>query len=287
MKILYFRKNGQLHPGILTKQGVLDIDAYREQYAQPAYCSSRLRNEDLPAFHEIMQKSMALPEFFVPISSLQVASCVPDPSKIICIGLNYRKHAMESNMPIPETPVVFSKFNNTLTNFGEDIPLGTAGVQFDYEVELGVVIGAECKNVKRENALQYVFGYCVANDLSCRDLQFKTSQWLIGKTPDKFLPLGQYLVTADEVDDPQQLELKCFRNGIIRQHSNTKDMIFSVAAIIEELSRYMTLSPGDLILTGTPEGVIMGIPEKNWLKPGDIVRTAIEQLGYTENIMVE
>ena len=190
-------------------------------------------------------------------------------------------------MPIPESPVVFSKFNNTLTDFGEAVPLGNAGVQFDYEVELGVVMGAECKNVQRQDALQYVFGYCVANDLSCRDLQFKTSQWLIGKTPDKFLPLGQYLVTADEITDPQQLELRCYRNGVLRQHSNTRDMIFPVAAIIEELSRYMTLSAGDLILTGTPEGVIMGLPEKNWLAPGDIVRTEIEQLGYTENVMAE
>ena len=287
MKIIYFKKQGQLHPGIITESGVIDADAYLQRKGLQAFNGNPLRNEDLPALRELMAKAGELPEFLLPLSLLQVASCVPQPSKIICIGLNYRKHAIESNMPIPESPVVFSKFNNTLTDFGESVSLGNAGVQFDYEVELGVVIGAECKNVKRENALQYVFGYCVANDLSCRDLQFKTSQWLIGKTPDKFLPLGQYLVTADEIPDPQQLELRCFRNGIIRQHSNTRDMIFSVATITEGLSRYMTPSPGDLILTGTPEGVIMGLPEKNWLVPGDIVRTEIEQLGYTENVMAE
>ncbi|WP_127126187.1 fumarylacetoacetate hydrolase family protein [Pseudoflavitalea rhizosphaerae] len=286
MKILYFKKQNRLHPGILTEQGVFDADAYLQRNQQPTFNGSPLRNEDQATLRRLMVEAQGLPEFFLPLSSLQVASCIPNPGKIICIGLNYRKHAIESNMPIPESPVVFSKFSNTLTDFGEAVPLGNTGVQFDYEVELGVVIGAACKNVKRENALQYVFGYCVANDLSCRDLQFKTSQWLIGKTPDKFLPLGQYLVTADEIPDPQQLELTCSRNGVIRQRSNTRDMIFTVAEIIEELSRYMTLSPGDLILTGTPEGVIMGLPEKNWLKPGDRVRTEIEQLGYTENFMI-
>ncbi|MBO9633336.1 MAG: fumarylacetoacetate hydrolase family protein [Chitinophagaceae bacterium] len=286
MKILYFRKNGSLHPGIITDQGVIDVDAYRQRHSLPAFNGRPLRIDDLTILRELMVKAKDLPEFLVPEALLQVAGCVPEPPKIICIGLNYRKHALESNMPIPESPVVFSKFSNTLTDFGEAVPLGHAGQQFDYEVELGVVIGATCKNVKRENALQYVLGYCVANDLSCRDLQFKTSQWLIGKTPDKFLPLGKYLLTADEVPDPQQLELRCYRNGQIRQHSNTRDMIFSVSDIIEELSRYMTLSPGDLILTGTPEGVIMGMPEKNWLIPGDIIRTEIELLGYTENTMI-
>lgn len=286
MRILYFRRNGSLHPGIITERGVIDADAYLQRLSQPAFNGRPLRKDDLTILRELMVKAIDLPEFLLPEASLQVASCLPNPSKIICIGLNYKKHAIESNMPVPTSPVVFSKFNNTLTDFCEDVPLGNAGVEFDYEVELGVVIGSACKNVKKENALEHVLGYCVANDLSCRDLQFKTSQWLIGKTPDKFLPLGKYLLTADEVPDPQELELKCYRNGIIRQHSNTRDMIFTVAEIIEALSRYMTLNAGDLILTGTPEGVIMGMPEKNWLVPGDIVRAEIEKLGYTENTMI-
>ncbi len=156
------------------------------------------------------------------------------------------------------------RFNSALRRLSGDAPLFslrhplTAGADRELLSEIPDVY----------DGIQYRLLVCVANDLSCRDLQFKTSQWLIGKTPDKFLPLGQYLVTADEVSDPQDLELKCFRNGIIRQHSNTSDMIFPVAAIIEELSRYMTLCPGDLILTGTPEGVIMGMPEKKWLALG-------------------
>ncbi|HXS57950.1 MAG TPA: fumarylacetoacetate hydrolase family protein, partial [Hanamia sp.] len=151
--------------------------------------------------------------------------------------------------------------------------------------ELGVVIGKKCKDVPRDEALNYVLGYCTANDLSCRDLQFKTSQWLLGKSLDHFLPLGKYLVTADEVGDPQKSQLSCTLNGSLRQNSNTADMIFSVAEIIEFLSRHMTLVPGDIILTGTPEGVIMGLPVKEWLKPGDIVKVEIEKLGHTENRM--
>ena len=217
---------------------------------------------------------------------LVIGPCVPNPSKIICIGLNYRKHAIESGMAIPTVPVAFTKYNNTLTDYGSDICLGKEGEQFDYEVELGVVIGKKCKNVLQADALNYVLGYCVANDLSCRDLQFKTSQWLIGKSLDQFLPLGKYLITADEIADPQNLQLTCTLNGELRQNSNTADMIFSVAEIIEFLSKYMTLEPGDLILTGTPQGVIMGLPEKNWLKPGDVVKVEIDKIGYTENKMV-
>jgi 2-keto-4-pentenoate hydratase/2-oxohepta-3-ene-1,7-dioic acid hydratase in catechol pathway len=153
-------------------------------------------------------------------------------------------------------------------------------------VELGVVIGKKCKHVRREEALDNVLGYCVANDLSCRDLQFMSSQWLMGKSLDSFLPLGKYLVTADEVGDPQNLQLSCYLNGEQRQNSNTVDMVFSVAEIIEFLTEHMTLEPGDLILTGTPEGVIMGMPRKEWMKPGDVVRVEIEKLGYTENKMV-
>ena len=226
------------------------------------------------------------PQFLLNEKDLEIGPCIPKPSKIICIGLNYRKHAIESGMAIPTTPVVFTKYSNTLTDYGTDIPLGPEGEQFDYEVELGVIIGRKCKNVSRENALQYVLGYCVANDLSCRDLQFKTSQWLLGKSLDHFLPLGKYFVTAEEVGDPQSLQLTCTLNGELRQSSNTSDMIFSVDEIISFLSKYMTLEPGDLIVTGTPEGVIMGREQKVWLKAGDMVKVEIENVGSTCNKMI-
>ncbi|WP_431217385.1 fumarylacetoacetate hydrolase family protein [Puia sp. P3] len=244
MKLLNFWENGLLCRGTLTPEGVVDE-------------SGALRKEE----------------------DLLIGPCVGTPSKIICIGLNYRQHAFESGMAIPAVPVVFTKYNNTLVGYGGDVSLGKVGSQFDYEVELGVVIGRKCKDVAASEALDYVLGYCVANDLSCRDLQFRTSQWLMGKSLDHFLPLGKYLVTADEVGDPQRLQLRCKLNGEVRQDSNTSDMIFSVAEIIEDLSKHMTLEPGDLILTGTPQGVIMGLAEKNWLRPGDVVEAGDRKVG--------
>jgi 2-keto-4-pentenoate hydratase/2-oxohepta-3-ene-1,7-dioic acid hydratase in catechol pathway len=217
---------------------------------------------------------------------LQPGPCVGTPEKIICIGLNYKRHARETGMAIPETPVLFSKFNNTLAETGEFISLPDNAVQYDYEVELGVVIGKKARYVSVDEALNHVFGYFTVNDMSVRDLQFRTSQWLLGKTPDKFFPTAPYLVTADEVNDPQNLGLSCWVNGELRQNSNTSDMIFSVAECISYISQYMTLKTGDVISTGTPEGVVLGMTEKNWLKPGDEVIVEVEGLGKCTNRMV-
>ncbi len=219
------------------------------------------------------------------LQEIEFGPCITSPEKIICIGLNYRKHAMESGMDIPEHPVVFSKFNNTLSGNGEEILLQNNAKEYDYEVELGAIIGRETKNVSVEDALKHVFGYCTLNDLSVRDLQTRTSQWLLGKSLDGFLPCGPEVVTRDEFGDPQDLSLKCWVNGDLRQDSNTSDMIFSVAECISYLSQYMTLLPGDLISTGTPEGVVLGRKEKDWLKSGDVVRVEIEGLGRLENVM--
>lgn len=277
MKIVHFRKDNLLLPGILTEQGIHPMN--NAEYSQKKNLIFSLDN-----YSQNLRKSHTGPDVMNE-NNVTIGPCVPDPGKIICIGLNYQRHATESGMAIPEVPIVFSKFPNSLTDHNAKIPLGDEGEQFDYEVELGVIIGADCKNVSKEDALKYVFGYCVANDLSCRDLQFKTSQWLLGKSLDWFLPLGKYVITADEIKDPQNLTLNCYLNGELRQNSNTADMIFSVAEIIEYLSRFMTLNPGDLILTGTPEGVIMGMPEKKWLLPNDIVKVEIEQLGKSVNRM--
>ncbi|HEX8546399.1 MAG TPA: fumarylacetoacetate hydrolase family protein [Cytophagaceae bacterium] len=274
MKLLYFLENNILTLGISTPKGVIKMEDYSH---------SNLSNADVK---EIQKKVKEYNGEYLEEANLRIASSSPRPSKIICIGLNYRKHAIESNMAIPTIPVVFTKYNNTLINYGDNVSLGKVGEQFDYEVELGVVIGEKCKNVSKENALDYVLGYVVSNDMSCRDLQFRSSQWLMGKSLDTFLPLGKYTVTKDEVGDPQKLKLTCTLNGEERQNSNTEDMIFTVAEIIEDLSLHMTLEPGDLILTGTPAGVILGLPEKNWLKPGDVVTVEIEKLGKTTNTMV-
>lgn len=286
MKILYYKQKGQLVPGIVTDKGIVDITRYLTADGQKQYTDEPLTLEDLDVLRGAAKEINEDPQFLLHEKDLEIGPCIPKPPKIICIGLNYRKHALESGMAIPTTPVVFTKYSNTLTDYGRAIPLGLEGEQFDYEVELGVIMGRKCKNVSMEEALSYVLGYCVANDLSCRDLQFKTSQWLLGKSLDHFLPLGKYFVTAEEVGDPQGLQLSCSVNGELRQSSNTSDMIFSVAEIIAFLSRHMTLEPGDLIVTGTPEGVIMGREQKDWLKAGDRVQVEIEGLGNTCNMMV-
>jgi len=285
MKLLYFNQNGQVKLGIHVNDAVLDVDAWQSSKGQKTFSAKNIANSDLALLQTIASDPAIPAEFFLNEASLSIASCTPMPAKIICIGLNYRRHAAESGMAAPTIPVVFTKYNNTLINYGDEVVLGKVGEQFDYEVELGVVIGAKCKDVSKDAALNYVLGYCVANDMSCRDLQFRSSQWLMGKSLDTFLPVGKYLVTADEVGDVQNLQLRCSMNGEQRQNSNTADMIFSVAEIIEDLSKHMTLEPGDLILTGTPEGVIMGMADKKWLKPGDVVTVEIEKLGSTTNTM--
>ena len=190
---------------------------------------------------------------------LEWGPCVTRPHKIICVGLNYRKHADETNAPYPEVPILFNKFDNTLTGHQSEIAIPAVTNELDYEVELGIVIGKKTKNVSKEEALSHVFGYCTVNDLSARDLQMRTHQWLLGKTCDDFSPAGPYLVTADEVGDPNNLSLKTYVNDEVRQDSNTSDMIFSCAEIVSYISQHMTLAPGDLILTGTPEGVVFGL----------------------------
>ncbi len=214
--------------------------------------------------------------------------CVTRPNKIICVGLNYRKHADETNAPYPEVPILFNKFNNTLTGHLCDIAVPKVTEQLDYEVELGIVIGKSAKYITKEEALDHVFGYCTVNDLSARDLQMRTQQWLLGKSCDDFSPMGPYLVTADEVGNPNDLKLTTTVNGEERQNSNTSDMIFYCDEIISYISQHMTLYPGDVILTGTPEGVVLGLPAEKriYLQPGDQVTVEIEKLGALTNTFV-
>jgi 2-keto-4-pentenoate hydratase/2-oxohepta-3-ene-1,7-dioic acid hydratase in catechol pathway len=194
--------------------------------------------------------TQVIKEVILPEGSMVFGPCLSYGRKIICVGLNYKHHAVESKMTVPEVPLLFSKFDNTLSGHQEDIYLPMGSLQVDYEAELVVVIGKRAKHVSIEDSLSHLFGYCNVNDLSARDLQFKTSQWLLGKSCDGFSPVGPYLVTSDEVVNPNNLQMKCFVNGEIRQNSNTSDMIFSVEHIVSYISRYMTLEPGDAILTG-------------------------------------
>lgn len=284
MILLTFATPEGLRLGVKRGAGVIDVMAHagahaayydpRTFYAQGKQGIDALRAlvDGLPA------DTPTLPE-----DGLTLRAPLPVPGKIMCIGLNYRRHAAETGAPIPTTPILFSKFANALAHPGEAIPLPSATQQADYEAELAVVIGAVARNVPEEMALSCVLGYANANDMSARDLQTRTSQWLLGKTPDKFMPLGPYLVTADAIPDPQALPIRLWLNGDLRQHSTTGDMIFTVAQIISYLSAHFTLEPGDLILTGTPEGVILGMSEKVWLKDGDQMVVEVEGLGRLEN----
>lgn len=214
---------------------------------------------------------------------------VVDPSTIICVGLNYRKHAEETNAPIPEIPILFNKFKNTLNANNAPVVLPENSKEVDYEVELGIVIGTTCKNVSVEEALSYIAGYTAVNDFSARDLQMKTPQWMLGKISDGFCPVGPHLVTKTTIKNPNNLAMKTTLNGVVKQDSNTSDMIFTCAEIVSYISEHMTLSPGDLILTGTPEGVILGDPEEKrvWLKDGDEVVVDIEHIGALKNVMIK
>ena len=213
---------------------------------------------------------------------------IKDPSKIIAIGLNYVDHASESKMEIPKTPIVFTKFSNSITGPTGDIKIPKRLTQkADYEVELAVVIGKQGKNITKENALDFVFGYTVINDISARDLQFSDGQWVRGKSLDTFCPMGPIIVTKDEIPDPQNLKLICEVNGERLQNDSTKNMIFGVADLISILSEAFTLEPGDIIATGTPSGVGFSRKPPIYLKEGDIIKTSVEGIGELVNKVKE
>jgi len=212
----------------------------------------------------------------------RLGPCIATPSKFVAIGLNYIDHAKESGNPIPEYPVVFYKAETCIVGANDKIMLPPDSTHTDWEVELGVVIGRKTRYVSAEDALKYVAGYCVVNDVSERDYQLKKggTQWSKGKGCDTFGPIGPWLVTTDEIKDPQSLKMWLDVNGTRRQTGNTRTMIFGVAALVADLSKCMTLLPGDVITTGTPPGVGMGMkPEPQYLKPGDVVTLGIAGLG--------
>jgi len=242
----------------------------------------------LEACARLALQAEAVTGCFLQEEKIEFGPCVPCPGKIICVGLNYRNHARESGLELPKVPVLFAKYSNALAAHGESIPLPGSAKKYDYEAELAVVIGSRARYVPEEDALKMVLGYCNANDVSERELQGITSQWLLGKSLDKFLPLGPYLLTADQAGDPQRWPVRCWLNGELRQDSNTADMIFSVAKLVSFISQYITLLPGDVISTGTPEGVILGKPQpRAWMKAGDTMVIEVGPLGKLSNRLVE
>jgi 2-keto-4-pentenoate hydratase/2-oxohepta-3-ene-1,7-dioic acid hydratase in catechol pathway len=223
----------------------------------------------------------------VPASSARLHAPISDPGKFICIGLNYSDHAAEAGVPVPKEPPIFAKFANAILDPGEPILRPRGSSQLDWEVELGVVIGRPARHVPKDKALDYVYGYTIINDVSARDFQMTTSQWMAGKIFETAAPIGPYIADTSEVPDPHVLSLKTWVNGKQMQNGNTKAFIFDVRYVISFLSNLMTLSPGDIIATGTPPGVGLGMKPQVWLQPGDVCRMEISGLGTIENPVKE
>ena len=222
----------------------------------------------------------------LPLSSVDLRPVVPRPERVICLGLNYRAHVEETKRELPTYPVLFAKWASTLTAAGAPIALPGESTQVDFEAELAVVIGRRGRRIPRAEALSHVAGYTIANDVTMRDYQYKTHQWLQGKAWDRSTPVGPWLVTADELPDPGQLDLSLRLNGELMQSSNTNRMIFDVATIVATISEFTELSPGDLLLTGTPGGVGYRRDPQVLLQPGDDVTVEIEGIGTMTNAVV-
>jgi 2-keto-4-pentenoate hydratase/2-oxohepta-3-ene-1,7-dioic acid hydratase in catechol pathway len=216
-------------------------------------------------------------------SAVQFEPVVSQPEKILCVGLNYHDHAREANMPVPESPTVFAKYNNVLLGHGQPVQVPSTITQTDYEAELAFIIGRLGKGISAAQAYDHVFGYTVFNDVTDREAQFRVNQWTLGKSPDTFGPLGPYLVTRDEVPDPHALAIELRVNGELLQASRTEQLIFSVPALVEHLSRYLTLRPGDVVATGTPAGVGYVRQPPLYLRPDDVVEVQIESVGTLRN----
>ncbi|WP_322507067.1 fumarylacetoacetate hydrolase family protein [Anaerolinea sp.] len=220
----------------------------------------------------------------VSLSQVRLKAPLQNPEKIIGIGLNYKDHCREQNVPVPEHPLVFAKFSSSIIGNGDAICWNTELTrQVDFEVELGVIIGKKARNVSTQEALEHVFGYTIINDVSARDLQFRDRQWVRAKSLDTFCPMGPWIVTADEIPDPQALHLSTELNGVKMQNSSTAEMVFSVAELISFLSQAFTLQPGDIIATGTPDGVGVFRKPPVFLQNGDSLRMEIEKIGVLEN----
>jgi len=284
MTLLNMRTAAGPRLGVKQTRGILDVAAAAAMYRLPAPVDTDdlLQHGKGGLLARVVAAAAKGPaSLYLADGAVQHAPLVTRPEKIIMMGFNYRRHAAETNTPIPTNPVLFNKFNNALNHHGGTIALPAAARHFDYEIELVIVFGRECRNVSEAAALDYVAGYCTGNDFTARDMQYLTSQFMIGKTFDGFAPLGPYLVTSDLVGDPNNLRLECRVNGEQRQDWNTNDMIFDCRQIISFASRMMTIKPGDILFTGTPHGVIFGKPkaEQVWLKPGDRVACSVEKLG--------
>ena len=268
--------------GMMRDQSVIDVSTYGSDN-KSSYSSVR---ELLPFFDEVdawASQQLNAGKGVLSLESLELGPPVPNPDKIICLGINYHEHAAETQQVIPAVPIIFAKFRNSLTGPTSPILLPGVSNHIDYEGELAVIIGKRCKAVTEQEALAYVAGYSIINDVTARDIQAQTSQWTAGKALDTFAPMGPGIVSASQIPDPQALTLITRVNGQEVQHDNTANMIFSVASAIAFLSSLMTLEPGDIIATGTPSGVGFKRTPPLFLQDNDVVEVEIEHIGSIRN----
>ena len=278
MKLLRYGAKGKEKPGLLDKDGrIRDLSGVIADVS-----GETISPKGLARLARIKPESLPLVR-----GNPRIGACVANPQKFIAIGLNYSDHAAESNLAVPPEPVVFTKQVSCISGPDDDVTIPPKSKKSDWEVELGVIIGTRAKNIKKKDALAHVAGYCTINDLSEREFQAeRAGQWTKGKSYDTFGPIGPWLVTTDEVKDPQKLNLWLELNGQKVQNGTTATMVFGVAHIVAYLSQFFTLMPGDVITTGTPPGVGMGMKPQRFLKPGDVMRVGIEGLGVQQQKVV-
>lgn len=283
MRLASFRAaGGAPRAALIVEQGVHDIGRHLPQ--APTAMAEILEQLDTlrPALKDLAARA---PDHQLADGAL--AAPIARPGKILALGLNYRDHAAEANMALPEVQTWFAKMSSSVNGPYAPMHLPRVSTRMDYEAELAFVIGKRARHVTREQARGVIAGYCCANDGSVRDWQLRTTQFVLGKSFDTHCPFGPWIVTADEIPDPQALGIRCYVNGEKRQDSNTREMVFDVYAMVEHLSQAMTLEPGDLILTGTPAGVGAVSKPPRYLKAGDVVRVEIDGIGHIQNTVID
>jgi 2-keto-4-pentenoate hydratase/2-oxohepta-3-ene-1,7-dioic acid hydratase in catechol pathway len=278
MRFVTFQNNGLAEPGVISGENIVGL----KQAGFPTLLAVIEGGSDARRRIAAWLERPPAGEI-VPLATARLLAPLPRPPKIICVGLNYRDHAAESKMEIPKVPTIFSKYPTAVIGPGDEIVLPKHSTGPDYEAELAVIVGKGGRYISRDRWLDHVFGYTNFNDVSARDYQEATSQWMIGKTFDTFAPMGPAIVTADEIADPHALDIQMIINGEVLQNSNTSQIVFRIPELLEHLSSVFTLEPGDVISTGTPGGVGEARNPPRWLRPGDDVVVRISGLGELRN----
>lgn len=286
MKLVTFKQGDESRPGALAVRDGRDVvvDLQAADASLPGSVRGLL--EAGPAAVARAAAAAEAATCALDAASVKLAAPIPDPGKILCIGLNYADHAAESGQPLPDYPIVFSKYSNAVIGSGEPIILPKVTDMVDYEAELGFVIGKRGRHISEADALDFVAGYLPVNDVSARDYQERVSQWTLGKSFDSFAPMGPALVTADEVPDPHNLAIRLWIGDETLQDSNTSQLIFNVPQLVAAISEVMTLDPGDIVSTGTPPGVGGARRPPRWLRAGETVHIEIERLGVLRNPII-